>query len=510
MTNNAGWNEGYAADEGYTYGFYPQQSPEHLSYACVLNGVEPVPMDRPFTYFELGFGQGLTITLLAASNPHARFYANDFMPAHVVAVEELASSAKLDNLTFLEDSFAELVEGKRDLPQFDFITMHGVYAWVSAENRQHIVNFIARYLKPGGIVYTGYNAMPGWAPMLPLQKLMLAHVRSHSGGYGDQLEQVRKLVLSLDEAKAVYFADNPDLQRRLTKLRTGDPAYLAHEYLNEGWQPRYHADVATEFSAAKLSYVGSAFLCSAFDQLPPDQQKIVDTLQDPMWRETVKDFFANTGFRQDIFVRGSRSMSNRRKCEWLRRYVVALTVPRDRALTVFDKLTGQEREVAHSVVDLLAQDPRTFDELAQLPLLQGRVEYLALLSALLTHSHCASVFLGGATANDCEPAIRLNHLLARQSRFDDCYQALAAPLFGGGIKADLMDRLVYLQLVERPHDTDAQAIANYVIRYMKDQFEIAQQEQRQTLPAMDIGEIAAKVQKILDTQVPVWRQLKMI
>jgi hypothetical protein len=73
-----------------------------------------------------------------------------------------------------------------------------------------------------------------------------------------------------------------------------------------------------------------------------------------------------------------------------------------------------------------------------------------------------------------------------------------------------MDRLVYLQLVERPHDTDAQAIANYVIRYMKDQFEIAQQEQRQTLPAMDIGEIAAKVQKILDTQVPVWRQLKMI
>lgn len=38
------------------------------------------------------------------------------------------------------------------LPQFDFITLHGIYTWVSRENRQHIVDFIARYLKPGGIV----------------------------------------------------------------------------------------------------------------------------------------------------------------------------------------------------------------------------------------------------------------------------------------------------------------------------------------------------------------------
>jgi SAM-dependent methyltransferase len=508
MTTGAEWDNLYAADQSYTYGFYPQQSPEHLSYTCVLNGVEPVAMDRPFTYFELGFGQGLTVTLLAACNPHARFYANDFMPAHVAAAEALASSATLDNLTFLEESFAELAAGKVNLPQFDFITMHGVYAWVTAENRAHIVNFIARYLKPGGIVYTGYNAMPGWTPMLPLQKLMLAHARSYPDG-DDQIEQVRKLVLSLAAAQPMFFEDNPDLQRRLTKLHEADPAYLAHEYLVEGWQPRYHAEVAAEFSRAKLSYAGSAMLCSAFDRMPTDQKRVVDSLHDPMWRETAKDFFANTGFRQDVFVRGIRRMSSRRKTEWLDRYAIALTVPRDLALTAFDKLTGREKDAAYALVDVLAQDPCTLHDLAQMPLIQGQSDDVGILTALLSHANYAAVFLAGATGKDVGPALRLNHALVQRSRYEDCYKALAAPLLANGIKVDLMDRLVYLQLIDRPHDTDSQAIANYVIRYMREQA-AAHREDSKTTPEMGVGEIVAKVETIMSTHVPLWRQLNMI
>jgi hypothetical protein len=33
---------------------------------------------------------------------------------------------------------------------FDYIALHGVWSWVSPENRGHIVRFAARYLKPGG------------------------------------------------------------------------------------------------------------------------------------------------------------------------------------------------------------------------------------------------------------------------------------------------------------------------------------------------------------------------
>ncbi len=505
----AEWNGGYASDENYTYGFYPQQSPEHLNYACILNGVEPVPLDRPFTYFELGFGQGLTVTVLAASNPQGRFYANDFMPAHVAAAQDLAASAKLENVTFLEHSFAELNEGKVDLPQFDFITMHGVYAWISAENRQHIVNFIARYLKPGGVVYTGYNAMPGWAPMLPLQRLMLAHGRSFAGGNGAQLDAARKLAMSLAEADSIYFADNPDLQRRIKKLKTASPSYLAHEYLNDGWQPQYHADVASDFAAAKLSYVGSAVLCSAFDQLPANQQDVVDTLQEPAWRETVKDFFANTGFRQDVFVRGIRHLSARRKSELLKRRAIALTVSREKALNVFKNLVGREGEAARVFVDVIAQDPCTLDELAQTPLLEGRIEHVALLATLLVNANCASVFTSSAITKDCAPALRINSSLAQRSRFEDCYQALASPLACTGVNMGLEERLVYWQLVERPNDKDAHAIANYVLRYMREQH-VDGTGVDAAAPTPNVANTVEKIEKILGTQVPLWRQLGMI
>ena len=175
------WTAGYASDVEYTAGFYREQSPAYLNFVCVLNGFEPVALNKSFTYFELGFGRGLTANVMAAANPQGQFYAADFNPAHVAGARQLATSAHLENLILLENSFAELADGHvKGLPQFDFITLHGIYTWVTAENREHIVNFIARYLRPGGIIYLSYNAMPGWAATLPLHLDALSFKRSAS------------------------------------------------------------------------------------------------------------------------------------------------------------------------------------------------------------------------------------------------------------------------------------------------------------------------------------------
>ncbi len=256
------WNDGYVADIDYPSGFFEEQSPAYLHFACVLNGYEPVALDAPFSYCELGSGRGLTANLLAASNPQGDFYAVDFLPSHVAGARQLSRAAQLDNLTLLEDSFADLAEGRvAGLPQFDFITLHGVYTWVTADNRKHIVNFIKRYLKPGGIAYVSYNALPGWNATLPLQRLMLEHADRHPGGSGAQLDGARQFIDALRATKAGYFgAQQPRLQHRLDSLKTDNANYLAHEYMNRGWQPLYHADVARDLAAAKLDYVGSTEL----------------------------------------------------------------------------------------------------------------------------------------------------------------------------------------------------------------------------------------------------------
>jgi tRNA G46 methylase TrmB len=63
------WGSGYVTDLEYGSGFYKEQAPSHLRLACLLLGVESLPVDAGFTYCELGCGDGTTLLILAAANP---------------------------------------------------------------------------------------------------------------------------------------------------------------------------------------------------------------------------------------------------------------------------------------------------------------------------------------------------------------------------------------------------------------------------------------------------------
>src|SRR4051812_26521029 len=158
------WAGGYIADIEYGAGFYREQAPGTLDAACLIRGLAPPPRrDGRFRYCELGCGQGLTALVLAAANPRAEIVAVDFNPAHIARASDLAAEAGLGNVRFIEAGFADLTgPGAPDLPDFDYIALHGVYSWVSPANRQAIVRFAERRLAPGGLLYVSYNAMPGW------------------------------------------------------------------------------------------------------------------------------------------------------------------------------------------------------------------------------------------------------------------------------------------------------------------------------------------------------------
>ena len=324
------WSEGYVADIDYTADFFREQSPQWLNFSCLLNGIEPVPLDGPFTYFELGCGQGVTLSILAASNPDGQFYGNDFMPSHIAAARQFATSAALDNLTLLENSFAELANGAvPDLPQFDFITLHGVYTWINTDNQAHIVRFINRYLKPGGIVYASYNTMPGWNTELPLKRLLLEHAALHPEKSPVQLAAATTFIEQFNLENSGYFSNTSALPEMLTLLKTRNPNYLAHEYLHDDTRPIYHLDIVKDFAAAKLQYVASADLCYAYPSLYLNDEKLalISAISNDPLRETLKDFFLNSYFRRDVFVRGARRMSAARQRQLLGEMTLALLVP---------------------------------------------------------------------------------------------------------------------------------------------------------------------------------------
>ncbi|HEX7981990.1 MAG TPA: class I SAM-dependent methyltransferase [Duganella sp.] len=511
------WNQGYVAGIDYPTGFFREQSPAHLSFACVLNGVEPVPLDRPFTYMELGAGQGLTANVLAAANPQGRFYAVDFSPSHVVAARQLTEAAQLDNLTLLETSFAELAAGKVALPPMDFITMYGVYSWVDARNRQHIVDFIGRYLKPGGIVYLNYNAMPGWSPSLPLQRLILERTQTDRYASHNQLERGRQLVDGLVEAGATYFDGNPNLQFRLDSLRDDKAGYLAHEYMSDGWSPLYHADVARALAGAKMDYVGSGELSHAFPELylKPEQLELLATIDDPVFRETLKDYICNTNFREDIYVRGARRMGTARREQWLRQTGLALTslpdaVSLDLRLPI-GTLEADER-CYRPIVDALARRPHSLAELAEIPaLFSVSLGDIARMAALLTASGQASTYFLCSAAMPDAPARRMNAALADAARHKDHYQVLASPLLGNGLQSGLVQRLMFGCLRAEPETVDIEACAHHLRGILQAQGQRLSKDGRTLESEREVmEELRFLSDAIVRRRAPVWRALNIL
>ena len=161
---------GYSMDIPYLRDFKPMLAPAWLDHVALVAGVEPPVRQDGFAWCDLGCGQGVTAALLAVTHPTGAFHGIDAMPAHIDHARRLAAEAAIPNVCFHAIDFAAALD--LELPQFDYIVAHGVYTWIDPESQGALRRFIERRLKRGGLVYLGYNAMPGWARDLPFQRLV--------------------------------------------------------------------------------------------------------------------------------------------------------------------------------------------------------------------------------------------------------------------------------------------------------------------------------------------------
>ena len=304
------WGDGYVTDIEYSDGYYALQSPAHLRLAAALNGVIAPDLTSEYTSCELGCGKGKTALIFAAVNPQAEFHAVDFHPGHIAHARERAEQAQLHNIRFHEYSFDEMA-GPRGagLPQFDVITMHGVWSWIAPKLQSSIIEFINARLKPGGLVYVSYNALPAWNYMAPLQRLIKELADSVNSRSDLAITRVLSQIQKLADANILP----PKFHEGIRKIRDNADKvlqYVAHEYLNEHWQPVYHADVARAFAGAKMTYAASAELLKNFYNLAltEAQRELLTEVAAEEMRETLKDFCTDQWFREDVFVRGARHM----------------------------------------------------------------------------------------------------------------------------------------------------------------------------------------------------------
>src|SRR5438270_12864481 len=186
---------GCAADIPYLRDFKPMLAPAWLDHVALVAGVEPPARRNGFAWCDLGCGQGVTAAILAATHPSGIFHGIDAMPAHIDHARGLATAAAIPNLQLHAVDFA--AASGLELPQFDYIVAHGVYTWVGPEAQSAVRRFIDCRLKPGGLVYLSYNAMPGWARDLPFQGLLREFGRRFPGNDSGRLAAAAELARTL-------------------------------------------------------------------------------------------------------------------------------------------------------------------------------------------------------------------------------------------------------------------------------------------------------------------------
>jgi len=457
----AAWSDGYVTDIQYVGQFHAALTPGSLALSCLRQSVRPPPLGPGSTYLELGCGQGFGLNLLAAANPRMQFWGVDFNPAHIANASRLAAEGGQPNITFEDLSFSQMLalpDGR--LPKFDVIALHGVYSWVSAENRAFIVQIIDRLLKPGGLVYVSYNCLPGWSAIVSLQRFVQEHVARASGEVGGKIVDALKAALRLQEGGARFFESAPLLKARIEEALKREPEYLAHEYLNTGAEPLFHADVARQMEGARLSFAASA---RAGDDLihlaaPAPLRPTIQEATDPTWRETLLDYASNRLFRRDIFVRGRNLLPARERDARLASTAFTLLVPADQvsfdASVALGTLHGDPK-VYRPIVEALAEGPKTFGELAALPGLTGQRDG-ALLQALGLLVGARQVHPLAPAAGD-ETAGGFNRALLARAAFDEIPTHLAAPGPGTAVELKFEEMLVVRAALDGEDDTRATA-----------------------------------------------------
>lgn len=296
--------EGYPTDVPYTFGYYEQISPMALDYVARLSGANPPDLRRPFRFLELGCGNGVSALTFAACFPHAEFVGVDMNEQHVVNARAVAEKGGLSNVAFHVADFRSFGE-RDDLGGFHFIAFHGVYSWVSPEVRRDMRRIVARTLAPNGVVYCSYNAMPGWAQLLPLRTMMQAYTAGLGGTSAERVDVALGYLRYLREHKARFFAANAAAVAQVDQLLGSERAYLAHEYFTEHFNPFYFREVAHEMGDIGLVYAGSATLTMNHWQLsiPERFREMMDTAPDCVSYETHRSFILNERFRRDVYVR---------------------------------------------------------------------------------------------------------------------------------------------------------------------------------------------------------------
>jgi SAM-dependent methyltransferase len=287
---------------------FTQTRPAALATVAALHGLTAAD-PREARVLELGCGAGANLCGIAAASPGVSALGVDLAATAIATASGLAAAAGLSNVRFEVADVTSLGDG--GLGEFDYVIVHGLYAWGDARLRAATLAACRAHMASDGLAYVSYNAHPGGYIRRMLRDMAQYHARGLSDPR-DRAERARllfALLHRLGEAGGPTFYDGV-LGEDVHSLAVGPTEMLVHDLLSAEYEPVWLVDFVAAARETGLDYVADAI--PEASRRPPWSDAVEAFVADAsagdrVAREQYFDFLVVRRFRHSVICHGGRS-----------------------------------------------------------------------------------------------------------------------------------------------------------------------------------------------------------
>ncbi len=312
---------------------HAQCHPNALASLGRLLGLNPAPVEN-CRLLEIGCATGSNLLPMAVSVPNGTFVGLDYSARQIEAAQAAAEAVGITNARLLHLDIREVTPA---LGEFDYIVAHGIYSWVPAEVREHLLALCKQNLAPNGLAYISYNTYPGWHMLGTLRDMMLFHVR----GIEDPREratEARSLLNFMAESvptaqrarSALLNAYSAFLKGEMTRLGPKADAFLLHDELEAVNDPVYFWQFMEQAERHGLQFVTEMDFRGALPSHyePKVAEAFIHKARNVVEMEQYLDFLRSRSFRQTLLCHPEQVVQRKIMSERLAgSYVASRAVP---------------------------------------------------------------------------------------------------------------------------------------------------------------------------------------
>jgi methyltransferase-like protein/cyclopropane fatty-acyl-phospholipid synthase-like methyltransferase len=289
--------------------------PDILATTGTLLGLNP-PNIQNCRVLELGCGNGSNLIPMALSLPGSQFFGLDSSRVQIRQGQQAIEKLGLRNIRL---KHMNLLEVEASLGQFAYIMVHGVFSWVSEQEREKILTICDQNLAPEGIAYISYNTFPGWHQQKIVRDMLRYHTRNIDDPH-NKIDRARRFLnfMAISAESLVKQSESQlgetyvnILKHENERLGKSADAYLFHEELEERNDPLYFYQFADLARRHNLQYLSESSLSQVFmDDVPLEiKNNLVKMSGDIIELEQYRDFLTNRSFRSSLVIHNDLKIS---------------------------------------------------------------------------------------------------------------------------------------------------------------------------------------------------------